>query len=40
VRLATGLCYADAAPVSGMRIASPADLKVTVLVNQGQSQSR
>lgn len=42
VRLATGLCYADAAPVSGMRIGqSGEDLKVTVLVeSKGQSQSQ
>lgn len=42
VRLATGLCYADAAPVSGMRI-GPAgeDLDVTVLVeSKGQHQSQ
>lgn len=42
VRLATGLCYADAAPVSGMRIGlSGEDLKVTVVVeSKGQSQSQ
>ena len=42
VRLATGLCYADAAPVSGMRI-GPAgeDLDVTVLVeSKSQNQSQ
>lgn len=42
VRLATGLCYADAAPVSGMRV-GPAgeDLEVTVVVeSKGQSQSQ
>lgn len=42
VRLATGLCYEDAAPISGMRFgASGEDLNVTVVVEQqGQSQSQ
>ncbi|MFT4183784.1 MAG: transglutaminase family protein [Rhizobium sp.] len=42
VRLATGLCYRDAAPVSGMRIGTPGEtltVKVTV-ASQGQSQSQ
>ncbi|GEO84071.1 MULTISPECIES: transglutaminase family protein [Alphaproteobacteria] len=41
VRLATGLCYADAAPVSGMRI-GPAgeDLDVSVVVDEAKSQSQ
>jgi transglutaminase-like putative cysteine protease len=42
VRIATGLCYRDAAPVSGMRIGKPGEnLSVTVSVeNQGQSQTQ
>ncbi len=42
VRLASGLCYRDAAPVSGMRIGTPGeDLSVTVKVeDQGQMQSQ
>lgn len=42
VRLATGLSYADAAPISGMRIGlAGEDLEVTVKVEpQGQSQSQ
>ncbi|MHB0951833.1 MAG: transglutaminase family protein [Allorhizobium sp.] len=42
VRLASGLCYADAAPVSGMRIGHAGeDLAVAVTVKaQGQSQSQ
>ncbi|MHA7968337.1 transglutaminase family protein [Rhizobium sp. CAU 1783] len=44
VRIATGLCYADAAPVSGMRIgAAGEDLRVSVVVesrSQSQSQSQ
>lgn len=42
VRLATGLCYADAAPISGMRIGTAGeDLKVSVTVAAlGQSQSQ
>ncbi|TIX91098.1 transglutaminase family protein [Rhizobium sp. P44RR-XXIV] len=42
VRIATGLCYRDAAPVSGMRLGMPGEsltVKVTV-ANQGQSQSQ
>ena len=42
VRIATGLCYRDAAPVSGMRIGTPGEtlmVKVTV-ATQGQSQSQ
>ncbi|MFS8044214.1 transglutaminase family protein [Rhizobium sp. BR 314] len=42
VRLATGLCYRDAAPVSGMRVGTPGEtltVKVSV-ANQGQSQSQ
>ncbi len=42
VRIATGLCYRDAAPVSGMRVGTPGEtltVKVTV-ANQGQSQSQ
>ena len=42
VRIATGLCYRDAAPVSGMRIGTPGEslsVKVTV-ENQGQMQSQ
>jgi transglutaminase-like putative cysteine protease len=42
VRVATGLCYKDAAPVSGMRIGTPGEkLEVIVKVaDQGQSQSQ
>ncbi|WP_159950599.1 transglutaminase family protein [Rhizobium sp. 18065] len=44
VRIATGLCYADAAPVSGMRIGlAGEDLNVKVVVEtreQSQSQSQ
>jgi len=42
VRLATGLSYADAAPVSGMRIGlAGEDMSVTVrVVTSGQSQSQ
>ncbi|OCJ16187.1 transglutaminase [Rhizobium sp. AC44/96] len=42
VRMATGLCYRDAAPVSGMRIGTPGEkLTVTVKVEeQGQMQSQ
>lgn len=42
VRLATGLCYIDAAPISGMRIGlAGEDLEVSVNVEpQGQSQSQ
>ncbi|MVA23604.1 transglutaminase family protein [Agrobacterium vitis] len=42
VRLASGLCYADAAPVSGMRIGlAGEDMSVTVSVAEtGQSQSQ
>ncbi|NLS15484.1 transglutaminase family protein [Rhizobium sp. P40RR-XXII] len=42
VRVATGLCYRDAAPVSGMRVGTPGEtltVKVTV-ASQGQSQSQ
>ncbi len=42
VRIATGLCYRDAAPVSGMRVGTPGEtltVKVTV-ANQSQSQSQ
>jgi transglutaminase-like putative cysteine protease len=42
VRIATGLCYRDAAPVSGMRVGGPGEsltVKVTV-ASQGQSQSQ
>jgi transglutaminase-like putative cysteine protease len=41
VRIATGLCYADAAPVSGMRIGlAGEDLTVTLVVEPAQSQSQ
>ncbi|MGR9171360.1 transglutaminase-like domain-containing protein [Rhizobium sp. KDH_Rht_773_N] len=42
VRMASGLCYRDAAPVSGMRIGTPGEkLSVTVKVeNGGQMQSQ
>lgn len=42
VRMATGLCYRDAAPVSGMRIGTPGEkLSVTVKVeDSGQMQSQ
>ncbi|MDI7860766.1 transglutaminase family protein [Rhizobiaceae bacterium n13] len=42
VRLASGLCYRDAAPVSGMRIGTPGEkLEVSVTVeNAGQSQNQ
>jgi transglutaminase-like putative cysteine protease len=42
VRIASGLCYRDAAPVSGMRIGTPGEtLSVAVRVeNQGQMQSQ
>jgi transglutaminase-like putative cysteine protease len=42
VRIATGLCYRDTAPVSGMRIGKPGEsLSVTVTVEtQGQTQSQ
>jgi transglutaminase-like putative cysteine protease len=42
VRVATGLCYKDAAPVSGMRIGTPGEkLDVVVKVeDQGQMQSQ
>ncbi|TCR92006.1 transglutaminase family protein [Rhizobium sp. BK376] len=42
VRIATGLCYRDAAPVSGMRIGTPGEtLSVAVKVeNQSQTQSQ
>lgn len=42
VRIATGLCYKDAAPVSGMRIGTPGEkLSVVVKVeDQGQMQSQ
>jgi transglutaminase-like putative cysteine protease len=41
VRIATGLCYADAAPVSGMRIGlAGEDLTVTLVVEPSQSQSQ
>ena len=41
VRIATGLCYRDAAPVSGMRIgAAGENLKVTLTVTDGQSQDQ
>lgn len=42
IRLASGLCYRDAAPVSGMRIGTPGEkLSVTVTVeDRGQSQSQ
>ncbi|MEF0942562.1 transglutaminase family protein [Rhizobium sp. BR 362] len=42
VRIATGLCYRDAAPVSGMRLGTPGEsLSVKVMVaKQGQSQSQ
>ncbi|MFT4003261.1 MAG: transglutaminase family protein [Rhizobium sp.] len=42
VRIATGLCYRDAAPVSGMRVGTPGEtltVKVTV-ASQGQSQNQ
>lgn len=41
VRIATGLCYPDAAPVSGMRIGlAGEDLTVTLVVEASQSQSQ
>jgi len=42
VRIASGLSYKDAAPVSGMRIGTPGEkLQVIVKVaDQGQSQSQ
>ncbi len=43
VRIATGLSYRDAAPVSGMRIGTPGEsltVKVTVEAEQMQSQSQ
>jgi transglutaminase-like putative cysteine protease len=42
VRIASGLCYRDAAPVSGMRIGTPGEkLSVTVKVeDNGQMQSQ
>jgi transglutaminase-like putative cysteine protease len=42
VRVASGLCYRDAAPVSGMRIGTPGEkLSVVVKVeDQGQMQSQ
>lgn len=42
VRVATGLCYRDAAPVSGMRIGTPGEkLSVVVKVeDRGQMQSQ
>ncbi|WP_165218221.1 transglutaminase family protein [Affinirhizobium pseudoryzae] len=42
VRIATGLCYRDAAPVSGMRIGSAGEnLKVALRVStEGQSQDQ
>lgn len=41
VRLATGLCYADASPVSGMRIGiAGEDLTVKLVVEPSQSQSQ
>lgn len=41
VRLASGLCYRDCTPVSGMRIGnSDEDLTVSVTVQQVQSQSQ
>lgn len=42
VRVASGLCYRDAAPISGMRIGTPGEtLSVTVTVeNGGQMQSQ
>jgi transglutaminase-like putative cysteine protease len=42
VRIASGLCYRDASPVSGMRIGTPGEtLSVAVKVeNQGQMQSQ
>jgi transglutaminase-like putative cysteine protease len=42
VRVASGLCYRDAAPVSGMRIGTPGE-KLSVMVkveDQGQMQSQ
>ncbi|MGO8469811.1 transglutaminase family protein, partial [Rhizobium leguminosarum] len=43
-RFASGLCYRDAAPISGMRIGTPVEtLSVTVKVEDGgqmQSQSQ
>ncbi|MDE1993834.1 MAG: transglutaminase family protein, partial [Rhizobiaceae bacterium] len=42
VRIATGLCYRDAAPVSGMRVGTPGEsLSVKVVVaSQEQSQTQ
>lgn len=41
VRIATGLCYRDCAPVSGMRVGfATENLNVTVTVAQSQSQSQ
>lgn len=41
VRIATGLCYRDCAPVSGLRIGDATEkLSVTLTVSQEQSQSQ
>lgn len=41
VRIATGLCYRDCAPVSGLRIGHAEEkLSVTLVVTQEQSQSQ
>ncbi|NWJ26885.1 transglutaminase family protein [Rhizobium sp. RM] len=41
VRIASGLCYRDCAPVSGMRIGQAGEtLNVSVTVQQSQSQSQ
>lgn len=41
VRIATGLCYSDAAPVSGMRIGiAGEDLTVKLVIEPRQSQSQ
>lgn len=41
VSIATGLCYRDCAPISGMRIGnSSEELNVSVTVEQAQSQSQ
>jgi transglutaminase-like putative cysteine protease len=41
VRISSGLCYRDCAPISGMRIGPAGEtLNVSVTVQQSQSQSQ
>ncbi|MCZ7858329.1 transglutaminase family protein, partial [Agrobacterium salinitolerans] len=43
VRIASGLCYRDCAPISGMRVGPAGEtlnVSVTVQQSQGQSQSQ